>query len=1131
MTQNPLGAGETQEILAGRYRILAKLGEGGMGTVYLARHVKLDRQVALKMLPPQSVNDEDAVARFQREARALARLSHPGIVQAHDTDEADGRHFLVMEYVEGISLARLLHDKGRLLPTQAADYIHQAALALQHAHEKGLIHRDLKPSNLLLTPSGQVKLLDLGLARFLQDQIGDPNLTREGMGMGTPDYTAPEQFRNAHFADARSDIYGLGCTLYHLITGTVPFPGSSLKEKVHAHEHLEPAPVEGLCPEAPLGLSLVISRMMAKKPADRFQSAGEAATALAAFVAGSSTNSQALKRTASWHQGQLTMTELGVGGGRRRGWRLAAVSLSGALLLALLAGLHFGWFGGAPDDAGPPAGNGQEEHSKELQGKAKDADDPNVLTVSQDPKDGGQFRTIKAALDKVQSGMIIRVLDQATYTESLLLNRAPVQQGITLEAVNGAKLVFAKGNIGLEIQNVPGVTVRGFRLSSDGKLQYLMVVSGRSHGVRVQDLDLQVKAGQGGAVSLEGLDPSSRDQPVVVENCIIRGVAEVGLRVSGTLTYQTPRTCGRVILRNNTVLDCQRGIVLLGCLKEIHVVGNRIAFSAIAGLQLENLMEGTEDILLANNTMAQNTIGFRLWEDVKKEDLGRNIRLVNNLTLGSAAPDMVFFDSGGEPFKLRGPGNGSALLTAWHWSCNWREAHKPKGDDALSQSWIPPGDSDVRKDTIDVVSRVSSQADFLRPAKKSPLADAGAGGNLPSYVGAVPPQGTEPWNWQWTWAAYVNKLLTVSKEPKDGGRFRTIGAALAQVMPGMIIRVLDDATYDEALKVHDRTRHARIRLESPKRAMLTVPASRKMGLAIVGVPQVTVQGFRCRLDQQGFSVGVGGGAAAGVSLEDLDLQTNQHDTVGVTVELLNLGNDERPVTIKNCLIEGYAVGIQIAGKNFQTGKATQCCRVKVCDNRIVSNQRGITLDGLLRDVAIVGNRVCNCSETAFRISDLSAGSKGILIANNSMMNERISFKVADPMVAVEGVTIRDNLILTERGPDLAYTGEDAKVLAGWKIDNNWRQVKEPEPADADWKMWILSPHDKMGQEMKLISLIASEKDFLRPRADSPLATAGAGGDLPAYVGAVPPPGVEPWDWDKTWKARFNKKSKVSDAEK
>ena len=235
-------------LLAGRYSLLNKLGEGGMGAVFHARDTKLDRAVAVKMLPAGSTPDGDAVVRFQREAKALARLAHPGIIQAFDSGDEGGRPFLVMELVEGQSLAAVLGDQGRVTPARAADFAYQAALALHHAHQSGLVHRDVKPSNLLLSADGRVRLLDLGLARFLQDQIGDGALTREGVGMGTPDYAAPEQFRDAHKADTRSDIYALGCTLYHLIAGHVPFPGWSLPEKVTAHETKEPTPLEELCP-------------------------------------------------------------------------------------------------------------------------------------------------------------------------------------------------------------------------------------------------------------------------------------------------------------------------------------------------------------------------------------------------------------------------------------------------------------------------------------------------------------------------------------------------------------------------------------------------------------------------------------------------------------------------------------------------------------------------------------------------------------------------------------------------------------------------------------------------------------------------------------------------------------------
>src|SRR5262249_32943438 len=162
------------------------------------------------------------------------------------------------EYVPGTSLSQLLKSEGRVMPLLAAEYIRQAALGLQHAHDKGLVHRDLKPANLLLTPQREVKILDLGLARFVQDQAGQASLTREGTGMGTPDYMAPEQFSNARSVGPRADIYSLGCTLYHLLAGQVPFPGSSISEKARAHEEQEPPALEERCSEAPAGLVLVV---------------------------------------------------------------------------------------------------------------------------------------------------------------------------------------------------------------------------------------------------------------------------------------------------------------------------------------------------------------------------------------------------------------------------------------------------------------------------------------------------------------------------------------------------------------------------------------------------------------------------------------------------------------------------------------------------------------------------------------------------------------------------------------------------------------------------------------------------------------------------------------------------------
>jgi hypothetical protein len=338
-------------VLVGRYQIQDRLGAGAMGTVYRALDTKLDRAVAIKMLPAQSVTDAGALARFQREAKALAKLSHPNIIQAYDSDQDSGRQFLVMEYAKGTSLNDLIRAKGRIAPSLAADYVYQAALGLHDAHEKGLVHRDLKPGNLLLTPLGQVKILDLGLARFLQDQVGDATLTRDGVGMGTPDYMAPEQFHDARHVDSRSDIYSLGCTLYHLIAGRVPFPGTSMSEKYAAHEQQEPAPLTEFCPDVPAGLATTVSRMMAKRPADRFQSARELAGAIAPYVAGSSHAMPRMMATASWHGSQLGRSVEPIGR-RRRQFVVGSAGIFFALVVLVLVFWAVGAFRPTPTDGG-----------------------------------------------------------------------------------------------------------------------------------------------------------------------------------------------------------------------------------------------------------------------------------------------------------------------------------------------------------------------------------------------------------------------------------------------------------------------------------------------------------------------------------------------------------------------------------------------------------------------------------------------------------------------------------------------------------------------------------------------------------------------------------------------------------
>jgi tRNA A-37 threonylcarbamoyl transferase component Bud32 len=272
----------------GQYEVLGRLAAGGMGAVFKARHAELGKVVALKVLPAGQM-DEVRVARFKNEIRAIGRLDHPNIVAAHDAGELGGVHFLVMDFVEGMDLAQVVELRGRLSIPDACEAVRQAALGLQHAFERGLVHRDVKPSNLMLARDGRVQVLDLGLARSFAEAAAD-TLTAKGMLLGTADYLAPEQWEHAHAADTRADIYSLGCTLYHFLAGQPPFAGEpyySVLQKMRAHLESSPPPIGQVRPEVPARLGAVLDRMLAKDPADRFQSPAEVVEALRPFTPGS----------------------------------------------------------------------------------------------------------------------------------------------------------------------------------------------------------------------------------------------------------------------------------------------------------------------------------------------------------------------------------------------------------------------------------------------------------------------------------------------------------------------------------------------------------------------------------------------------------------------------------------------------------------------------------------------------------------------------------------------------------------------------------------------------------------------------------------------------------------------------
>ncbi len=286
-----LRRGEGGGLCLGQYRLLEELGRGGMGHVYKAVHTIMERVVAVKVILPELVENPLALEWFRREVKAATQLVHPNIVMAYDANEAGGVHFLVMEYVDGTNLDALVRRQGPPPLPRACELVRQAALGLQHAHEKGMVHRDVKPANLLIPRESLgggagggplVKLVDFGLARLHKQSAGETIAVKTESGLlGTPDYIAPEQCRDIHAADIRSDLYSLGCTLYFVLTGRPPFDGEVAMEKLVKHLMDEPLPVEQLRPDVPAALGGIVRRLMAKRPEHRYQAPADLAEALA----------------------------------------------------------------------------------------------------------------------------------------------------------------------------------------------------------------------------------------------------------------------------------------------------------------------------------------------------------------------------------------------------------------------------------------------------------------------------------------------------------------------------------------------------------------------------------------------------------------------------------------------------------------------------------------------------------------------------------------------------------------------------------------------------------------------------------------------------------------------------------
>lgn len=1130
------------------YEVLEIVGRGGMGVVFRAKDTKLQRVVAIKVLAPQLAANGTSRKRFVREAQAAAAVRDEHVVGIHAVSDDGLVPYLVMEFIAGVTLAECVRRSGPMEVKEILRIGMQAASGLAAAHAIGLIHRDVTPGNILLENGVQrVKLSDFGLARAKDDAT----LTQQGMIAGTPLYMSPEQARGERL-DGRSDLFSLGSVLYTLCTGRPAFQATGTVAVLKRVCEDEPRSVRDLNPDIPEWLAALVSKLLAKDAAARFQSASELAQTLGEHLALIQQSGLAPRVLPSVSAPAPSKPTFPI----RKGVRVAVLMCAVAATVVAAVLIVQRWQTPEQHVEGPAAGTKKDPSAPPDKPPVKKGTpavhDPRLLTVSQKPEGGGSFRSISEALVKVEPGMTIRVLDDAVYEEHLLINRPDQHRGVILEAAGKATLRLpAKEGDCIVIRSVPQFTLRGFQIQSvPGTRHALVYVDGPCSGMVLDRLDMGANF-EGDCINLYNVPLAREAPPIVIQGCTMRN-GNYGVVVEGQFRkdFNIAQPCSRLVIRNNMILNCRQGVCLRGAVQGAHVVSNVFADSDYSAIDLMDLLPGARDVLIANNTLWRNEVALRIVDDhAKGKDYlkCKNMRCQNNLVIGPRLKvDMTLINSarGGKLLKFTGGDlQGLAQSPEWKFSHNWREVAALKPGAPYAEFWIAPDAKDRLEPSIKVLSHVLGNPNFLRPPKDSPLATAGVNdAALPPYIGAVPPEGVEPWNWDWTWDFHCQRLLTVAQKPEGGGRLRTISEALDKVEPGMTIRVLDDGVYDEHLLINRPEQHNGVVLEAAAKASIRRVPKKAEAILVRGVSDLTLRGFRIESNASGHHKLVYvRGLCLGLTLDRLHLAANDECSSLVVHETAPSPKDA-PLVIQNCDFSNGKHGIVIAGRDSSNAEQAQPCgHVIIRDNALAASGQAIVLEGAVYRVHVVGNRIWDSYSTAVDLLDFRAEASDILIANNTMLRAKAALRVWDDhgkgkeYLKCKRVHFHNNLVLAPqldadlvlldhpRGVFTKSKPGDVKALLSspeWRFSHNWREV-DGEKAEARYPgRWIpAGPLDRLLGSIKVLSRKAGDVDFLRPPKDSVLATAGVNDvTLPPYVGAVPPQGVEPWDWDTTWMA-------------
>jgi serine/threonine protein kinase len=625
--------GKWRGFTIGKYKVLERIGSGGNSNVYLCEHSLVRRKAAIKVLPANRASNPSNLARFYREARASGALDHPNLVKAHDVGQDGNLHFLVMDYVDGSSLQQIVTRFGPLPVARAVDCIRQAALGLHRIHEGGLVHRDVKPGNILLDRGGVIRLLDLGLARFLSDEGESLTLQLDGKNvLGTADYLSPEQALNSHDVDLRTDVYSLGATFYFLLSGQTLFPSGTITQKLMWHQVRQPVPLSQRCPEVPAGLEAILMKMVAKNADHRQQSMPELILALAPWSEPvdpppdaempslspaartgcgadtlSTTRSDRVRRPATL---LLSSPFLGLAGSDGDQFPAAlgiAPTRSAPSLQLQAAGVGSRASGAAHRPLARPSSSrrssvrlaifltmgiaagttlrclvGQHPRAAMME----PAPTPGQLVVSRsgEPND---FASIQQALLHTRPGDRILVCAE-TWEEAVRCRGASLPHGVRIEGrspTNGPVLWRAPAGHPaaeplVQLSDSTELTLTGFMLDGQGRIQDGLVVNGACPGLCLEDLHvrgfqhcgillsevhgsgerpvclrrLRFTTGRSSSAAL-CLDSvrGKRGRHIIVRDCRIEGPYQAALQVSGA--------CEDVVLQHNRVHGAREGLL------------------------------------------------------------------------------------------------------------------------------------------------------------------------------------------------------------------------------------------------------------------------------------------------------------------------------------------------------------------------------------------------------------------------------------------------------------------------------------------------------------------------------------------------------------------------------------------